>query len=110
MGVFCRSVLTICNNQHLRLAMARICMDMGIFEALEDSKESVSLEALAQKTAFSSGLIGQTILLCFLYTAQMLITSYRARILRYLFSQHMITETSKGPLYIKTHDKDSGRQ
>ncbi|PMD49097.1 S-adenosyl-L-methionine-dependent methyltransferase [Hyaloscypha variabilis F] len=60
---------------HLQVAAARIGVDLGIFEALHESKEPFSVAALAEKTGAAPELLG--------------------RILRYLASIGQIKETSK---------------
>ncbi|PQE30043.1 hypothetical protein CJF32_00009466 [Rutstroemia sp. NJR-2017a WRK4] len=60
---------------HLQITMARVGVDLGIFDALMESKEPLSVEALAEKTKAAEELLG--------------------RILRYLSANGQIQETSK---------------
>ena len=40
--------------------MAHVGIDLGIFEALEESKEPVTLDTLAQKNGASTELLGKS--------------------------------------------------
>ncbi|KAF7924948.1 uncharacterized protein EAE98_007036 [Botrytis deweyae] len=60
---------------HLQISAARIGVDLGIFNAIQESKDPISVETLALKTKAAPELLG--------------------RILRYLASVGQIKETSK---------------
>lgn len=47
--------------KHLQIAVARIGVDLGIFEAIDESKEPVSVAALAEKTGAAPELLGMKI-------------------------------------------------
>ena len=47
--------------KHLQVATARIGVDLGIFDAIHESKEPLSISTLADKTGASSELIGTEI-------------------------------------------------
>jgi demethylsterigmatocystin 6-O-methyltransferase len=47
--------------KHLQVAAARIGVDLGIFEALHESKEPLSVAALAEKTGAAPELLGMKI-------------------------------------------------
>ncbi|KAF7891330.1 uncharacterized protein EAF02_001655 [Botrytis sinoallii] len=61
--------------KHLQITAARIGVDLGIFNAIQESKDPISVEALALKTNAAPELLG--------------------RILRYIASAGQIKETSK---------------
>ena len=48
----------IAHLKHLQVAAARIGVDLGIFEALHESKEPLSVAALAEKTGAAPELLG----------------------------------------------------
>ncbi|CAG8953111.1 hypothetical protein HYFRA_00003308 [Hymenoscyphus fraxineus] len=68
---------------HLQIAGARIGVDLGIFSALHESKQPLSVEALAQKNGAAPELLDSPSL------------TSEGRILRYLASVGQIKETSK---------------
>jgi len=55
------NLFLICVPQNLHIAIARIGIDLGIFDAINESKEPTSLEALAEKTGAAPELLGEDI-------------------------------------------------
>lgn len=79
--------------KHLQITAARIGVDLGIFDAIQESKDPISVETLALKTNAASELLGMNI--HFPKTLKISILTSQGRILRYLASVGQIKETSK---------------
>ncbi|THV52662.1 hypothetical protein BGAL_0073g00370 [Botrytis galanthina] len=79
---------------HLQITAARIGVDLGIFDAIQESKDPISVETLALKTNAAPELLGMNI--HFPKTLKISSLTSQGRILRYLASVGQIKETSKG--------------
>jgi len=58
--IFLECLTLSCSNflKQLQVAMARVGIDLGIFDALKDTQQSISLDTLAEKSGSSPKLLG----------------------------------------------------
>lgn len=78
--------------QQLQITGARIAIDLGIFEAINESKAPLNVEQLAAKTGAAPELLGKSRNMA---PHRLENWSCAGRILRYLASEGQIKETSK---------------